>query len=65
MKFFGSILFQNKPQQRIPKRLLDKYGHMFIIHIIKIDISSGRKLVYTVEILISEQIPFAVVFYFG
>ena len=30
-KFIGSILFQNKLQQKgIPQRLLDKYSHLFI-----------------------------------
>ena len=63
-KFFGSILFQNKPQQRgIRQGLLDKYSHLFICISLKQTLSSGQKSVYTVKILISEQIDFAAVLY--
>ena len=65
-KFFGSLLFQNKLQRRgIPQGLLDKYSHLFICISLKWTLSSGQKLVYTVKILISEQIALAAVLYFG
>ena len=52
-KFFGSILFQNKPQQRgIRQGLLDKYSHLFICISLKQTLSSGQKSVYSVKILI-------------
>ena len=64
--FFGSHLFQNKSQRReIPQALLDKSSHMFIGTSLKWTISSGKKPAYTVKILISEQIPFTAVLYFG
>ena len=59
-KFSGSILFQDKSQRRgIPQRLLDKYGHLFICITLKQTLTSGEKPVYTVKILISEQIAFS------
>ena len=64
--FFGSILFQNKPQRSgIPPRVLDKYSHLFICISLKQTLSSGKKLVYTVKILLSEQMAFAAMRYFG
>ena len=65
-KFFGSIFFQNKSQRRgIPQRLLDKYSHVLICISLKQTLTNGQKPVYTVKILISEQIAFAAVVYFG
>ena len=49
----------------IPQGLLDKYSHLFICISLKWTLSSGQKLVYTVKILISEQIALAAVLYFG
>ena len=64
--FFGSLLFQNKSQRReIPQRLLDKYGHVFISISLKRTLSNGQKPVYTLKNLVSEQIAFAAVLYFG
>ena len=35
-KFFGSIIFQNKLEQRgVPQGLLDKYSHLFICSSLK------------------------------
>ena len=66
MIFFGSLLFQSKSQwRRISQGLLDKYSHPFICISLKWILSSGGKPVYTVKILISDQIAFAVVLYFG
>ena len=66
-KFFGSILFQNKPQRkRIPQRLLDKYSIRFIYISLKQTLSSGLEPVYSVKILLlSKQIAFSAVLYFG
>ena len=65
-KFFGSLLFQNKLQRRgIPQGLLDKYSHLFICISLKWTLSSGQKPVCTVKILVSGQIAFAAVLYFG
>ena len=64
--FFGSILLQNKSQQReIPQRLLDKYSQVLICMSLKQTLSSGLKPAYTVKILISKQLAFAAVVYFG
>ena len=64
--FFGSILFQNKLQQRgIPQGPLDKYSDLLICILFKQTSISGQKSVYTVKILILEQIAFAAAFYFG
>ena len=53
--FFGSLLFQNKLQQRgIPQKLLDKYSHLFICTSLRWTLSGGQKPVYTVKIVISE-----------
>ena len=43
--FFGSLLFQNKLQQRgIPQKLLEKYSHLFICtSLIKMDIKWWTK----------------------
>ena len=66
MKFFGSILFQKKLQQKgIPQRLLDKYSHLFICISLKQTLGNGQKPVYNVKILISKQIALAAVLYFG
>ena len=63
--FFGS-LFQNKLQQRgIPQKLLDKYSHLFICTSLRWTLNGGQKPVYTVKIVISEWIAFAIVLYFG
>ena len=60
------ILFQNKSQQKgIPQVLLDKYRDLFICISLKQTLSSGHKAVYTVKILISEQIAFAARLYFA
>ena len=65
-KFFGSLLFPNKSQRRgIPQALLDKYRHLFIWISLKWILSSGQKPVYTVKILLSEQIVFTAALYFG
>ena len=65
-KFFGSLLFQNKWQRRgIPQALLDKYRHLFTWISLKWTLSSGQKPVYTVKILLSEQIVFTAALYFG
>ena len=65
-KFFGSLLFQNKLQRRgIPQGLLDKWSHLFIWISLKWTLSSGQKPECIVKILISEQIAFAAVLYFG
>ena len=64
-KFFSSHLFQNRSQRRgIPQGLLDKYSHLFLCMSIKWKLSSEQKPVYTVKILVSEQIAFAAVLYF-
>ena len=44
---------------------LDKYYHVFICISLKQTLHSGQNPVYTVKILISEQIAFAAVVYFG
>ena len=63
--FFGSILYQNKAQQRrMPQRLLDKQSHLFICISLKQTSSSGQKPLYFDKILI-EQITFAAALYFG
>ena len=65
-KFFGCLLFQNKSQRRrIPWGLLDEYSHLFICISLKWALSSGQEPVYTVKILVSEQIAVAAVLYFG
>ena len=65
-KFFGSLLFQNKSQRRgILQGLLNKYSRLFICISLKWTLSSGQKPVYTVKILVSEQIAFAAVLHFG
>ena len=65
-KFFGSLLFQNKLQRRgIPQGLLDKWSHLFIWISLKWTLSSGQKPECIMKILISEQIAFAAVLYFG
>ena len=65
-KLFGSIFFQIKSQRRgIPQGLLDKYSHLLICISLKLKLSSGQTPVYTVKILISQQIVFAEVLYFG
>ena len=46
-------------------QLLDKFCHVFICIPLKQTLSSGQKPVYTVKILISEQIAVAAVLYFG
>ena len=43
----------------------DKYNHVFVCLSLKYTLSSGQKPVYTVKILISEQLAFAAVVYFG
>ena len=58
--FWGSM-----QQRRILQGLLDKYRHLFICISLKQTLSSGQKPVYTVKIVISEQIAFATAFYFG
>ena len=64
-KYFVSILFQNKSQRRgFPQRLLDKYNYLLILISLKKTLRSGQKHVFTVRILISEQIAFAAVLYF-
>ena len=64
-QFFGSLLFQNKSQRRgIPQALLDKYRHLSIWTSLKWILSSGQKHVYTIKILLSEQIVFAAALYF-
>ena len=61
-----SGFFQNKSQRRgIPQGLPDKYSHLSICILSKWALSSGQKPVYTAKILISEQIAFAAVLYFG
>ena len=65
-KFFGSLLFLNKLQWRgIRQGLHDKYSHLFICMSLKWTFSSGQKPVYTVKILVSEQIVFTAVLWFG
>ena len=65
-KFLGSLLFQSKSQWRgILQGLLDKYSHLFICISLKWALSSGQKPVCTVKILVSGQIAFAAVLYFG
>ena len=50
-KFFVSLLFQIKSQQRgILQGLLDKYSHLFICILLKWTLSSGQP-VYPVKIL--------------
>ena len=64
-KFFRSLLFQSKlPWGVIPQGLLDKYSYLFISISLKWTLGSGQKPVYTVKILVSEQIAFAAVLYF-
>ena len=64
-KFIESILFQIKSKQRrICQGLHDKYSHLFICLSLKQTLSSRQKPVYTVKILISEQIDFVAVLYF-
>ena len=65
-KLLRSIIFQNKSQGGgIPQGQLDKYSHLFISISVKQTLSSRQKPVYTVKILISDQIAFAAVLYFG
>ena len=68
-KFLRTLLFQNNSQRGgILQGLIDNYGHLFY-HLfcisLKWTLSSGQKPVYTVKILVPEQIAFAAVVYFG
>ena len=65
-KFFGSILFYIKSQQMgIPQRLFDKHNHLLICTLLKQTSSSKQKPVYTVKILVSEEMAFAAVLHYG
>ena len=44
---------------------IDKYSHVFICNHLNKHLSSEQKPIYNVKILISEQIGFAAVLYFG
>ena len=60
--FFRSLHLQNMLQlMAIPQELLDKCSHLFIC----ISLKQKHKPVCNVKILISEQISFAEVLYFG
>ena len=63
---FESLFFSEQLQRRrILQELLDKYSDLFICVSWKVTLYSNQKPVYTVKTVMSEQIAFAAVLYFG